>query len=108
MKNEASLALMLAKHIRIVTNASQVVFPALLPLTYIPALLQRVKQLFLSLFSPYLRSLIDSLTAGSVALSEASGHALRIVREKLKEEQWDRIFDRCLKGFEGTEVSRRI
>ncbi|ORX40944.1 putative signal recognition particle binding protein [Kockovaella imperatae] len=85
-----------------------VVFPALLPLTYIPALLHRVKQLFLSLFSPYLRSLVDSLTAGSIALTESSSQALKVIREKLAEERWEKIFDRCLKSFEGQDSRKQV
>ncbi|OCF78746.1 signal recognition particle receptor subunit alpha [Kwoniella mangroviensis CBS 8886] len=78
-----------------------VVFPALLPLTYIPELLQRTKQLFIALFQPYLQSLIDSLTAGTLALSSASTTALRVLEQKIDEERWAAIFDRCLKSLEG-------
>ncbi|WWC98451.1 hypothetical protein V866_005342 [Kwoniella sp. B9012] len=84
-----------------------VVFPALLPLTYIPELLQRTKQLFIALFQPYLQSLIDSLTAGTLALSSASTTALRVLEEKIDEERWAAIFDRCLKGLEGSRKPTR-
>ncbi|EKC99727.1 signal recognition particle binding protein [Trichosporon asahii var. asahii CBS 8904] len=78
-----------------------VVFPALLPLTYIPAMLQRVKQLFLSLFEPYLQSLVDVLSnRGGVV--DQSRSALRTLGEKIVEDRWDKIFDRCLKNFEGS------
>ncbi|ODO10656.1 hypothetical protein I350_01253 [Cryptococcus amylolentus CBS 6273] len=42
-----------------------VVFPALLPLAYIPQLLERTKALFLALFQPYIATLVESLTAGA-------------------------------------------
>ena len=78
----------------------QVVFPALLPLTYIPALLQRTKQLFLALFQPYLESLVDALTDKAGTITEGSISALRILGDKIVEERWERIFDRCLKNCE--------
>ncbi|KAK6906504.1 hypothetical protein I203_100489 [Kwoniella mangroviensis CBS 8507] len=84
-----------------------VVFPALLPLTYIPELLQRTKQLFIALFQPYLQSLIDSLTAGTLALSSASTTALRVLEQKIDEERWAAIFDRCLKSLEGSRKPTR-
>ncbi|KAK8850615.1 hypothetical protein IAR55_004534 [Kwoniella newhampshirensis] len=84
-----------------------VVFPALLPLTYIPELLQRTKQLFISLFQPYLQPLIDVLTSGSLVISSASNTALRLLKQKLEEERWALIFDRCLKSCEGTKKSSR-
>ncbi|WVW80739.1 hypothetical protein I302_102725 [Kwoniella bestiolae CBS 10118] len=84
-----------------------VVFPALLPLTYIPELLQRTKQLFIALFQPYLQSLIDSLAAGTLVLSTASTTALKILEEKIDEERWSAIFDRCLKSLEGSRKPAR-
>ncbi|WRT70790.1 uncharacterized protein IL334_007789 [Kwoniella shivajii] len=84
-----------------------VVFPALLPLTYIPELLQRAKQLFISLFQPYLQSLIDSLTSGTLILSSASSTALKLLKEQLSEQRWDAIFDRCLKSVEGARKPTR-
>ncbi|WWC72664.1 uncharacterized protein I206_106628 [Kwoniella pini CBS 10737] len=84
-----------------------VVFPALLPLTYIPELLQRTKQLFVSLFQPYLQSLIDSLTAGTLVLSTASVTALQTLKERIEEDRWAAIFDRCLKSLEGTRKPAR-
>ena len=72
-----------------------VVFPALLPLTYTPSLLSRVKQLFLALFGPYIRELVESLANGSVSES-----ALTLLKQKIKEEKWDQIFDRCLRSCE--------
>ncbi|WWD20794.1 hypothetical protein CI109_105271 [Kwoniella shandongensis] len=84
-----------------------VVFPALLPLTYIPELLQRTKQLFISLFQPYLQPLIDSLSSGTMVISSASTTALRVLKQKLEEERWALIFDRCLKSCEGTKKSSR-
>ncbi|KAL7420879.1 hypothetical protein Q5752_004833 [Cryptotrichosporon argae] len=74
-----------------------VVFPALLPLTYIPQLLQRTKQLFLSLFQPYLDQLVDSLSSGAVAADSA----LLLLKGKIVEERWDKIFERCLRSCEG-------
>jgi signal recognition particle receptor subunit alpha len=79
-----------------------VVFPALLPLTYIPALLQRTKQLFLSLFQPYLESLVDALSDRSGPLAEGSRSALRILGQQIVDQRWDAIFDRCLKNQEAT------
>ncbi|ORY31292.1 SRP54-type protein [Naematelia encephala] len=84
-----------------------VVFPALLPLTYVPTLLSRVKQLFLALFQPYIQSLIESLAAGSIAVTSVSSTALRILKEKLVEQKWDRIFERCLRDCEGTDTTRK-
>lgn len=78
----------------------QVVFPALLPLTYIPTLLTRVKQLFLSLFQPYLQSLVETLSDGNVILTDASETVFRVLRRKIAEEKWDKIFERCLKSCE--------
>jgi hypothetical protein len=80
-----------------------VVFPALLPLTYIPNLLSRTKALFLSLFEPYLRSLVDSLH-GTLA---ASATALQDLRERIESERWERIFERCLRDCEGKDQSKR-
>ncbi|CAK9784003.1 P-loop containing nucleoside triphosphate hydrolase protein [Cutaneotrichosporon oleaginosum] len=79
-----------------------VVFPALLPLAYIPALLQRTKQLFLSLFQPYLESLVDALSDRSGPLAEGSRSALRILGQQIVDQRWDAIFDRCLKNQEAT------
>ncbi|WWC92399.1 uncharacterized protein L201_007356 [Kwoniella dendrophila CBS 6074] len=84
-----------------------VVFPALLPLTYIPELLQRTKQLFISLFQPYLQSLIDSLAAGTLVLSSASTTALQILKNQIEEDRWEAIFNRCLKTLEGTRKPAR-
>ncbi|WVF67894.1 hypothetical protein IAT40_002655 [Kwoniella sp. CBS 6097] len=84
-----------------------VVFPALVPLTYIPELLQRMKQLFISLFQPYLQPLIESLTTGTLVLSSASSTALQVFKEKLVAERWDAIFDRCLRNCEGTKKPTR-
>lgn len=86
----------------------QVVFPALLPLTYIPAMLQRIKQLFLSLFQPYIESLVDALTDRSGPLAEGTRSALRILEDKIKLERWDAIFDRCLRGFEKESGKRSV
>lgn len=64
-------------------------------------MLQRVKQLFLSLFEPYLQSLVDVLSnRGGVV--DQSRSALRTLGEKIVEDRWDKIFDRCLKNFEGS------
>lgn len=73
------------------------VFPALLPLTYIPNLLSRTKQLFLALFEPYLRTLVDSLH-GSLT---ASATALQELRDRIESERWERIFERCMRDCEG-------
>lgn len=81
----------------------QVVFPALLPLTYIPALLSRTKQLFLSLFEPYLRTLVNSLH-GSITAS--ANHALQELRTRIDTERWERIFERCLRDCEGKDQSQ--
>lgn len=82
------------------------VFPALLPLTYIPALLQRVKQLFLSLFEPYLQSFVEALADRTAPLAEGGRSALRILGQKIADEHWDRIFDRCLKNQEESAGKR--
>jgi len=35
-----------------------------------------------------------------MALSTATSTALQLLKEKLLEEKWDKIFDRCLRGCE--------
>jgi signal recognition particle receptor subunit alpha len=82
----------------------KVVFPALLPLSYIPTLLSRTKQLFLALFEPYLRSLVDSLH-GSL---NASATALQELRTRIESERWERIFERCLRDCEGNEGKKGV
>ncbi|WVQ70766.1 hypothetical protein IAR50_000288 [Cryptococcus sp. DSM 104548] len=79
-----------------------VVFPALLPLAYIPQLLERTKALFLALFQPYIAALIESLTAGGAAIS-AAGSALKDLKDRINEERWNDIWERCLKSCEGTK-----
>ncbi|RXK41918.1 signal recognition particle receptor subunit alpha [Tremella mesenterica] len=81
-----------------------VVFPALLPLAYIPQLLARTKQLFLSLFQTYLQGLIDSLNSGSAIVEHISQSALRLLQTQLEIQQWGRIFDRCLKDCESQDT----
>lgn len=71
-------------------------------MTYIPALLQRTKQLFLSLFQPYVESLVDALLDRAGPLAEGSRSALRILGQQLVDQRWDAIFDRCLKSQEAT------
>ncbi|KAI9637116.1 putative signal recognition particle binding protein [Dioszegia hungarica] len=83
-----------------------VVFPALLPLTYIPALLTRTKQLFLSLFQQYIQTLVDTLSATSGVLTEAAGSALRVLQQRMDDERWAQIFDRCLRNCEGDQARR--
>ncbi|KAL1412636.1 hypothetical protein Q8F55_000383 [Vanrija albida] len=83
-----------------------VVFPALLPLTYIPQLLQRTKQLFLSLFQPYLEALLDALADRAAVVAKGGRTALQILGGKIIDEQWDRIFDRCLKSCEDSGPRR--
>lgn len=68
------------------------VYPALLPLSYVPALLQRTKELFVALFQPLLESLVSSLADGAPALGR--------LHDKMREESWDVIFDRCARSFE--------
>ena len=65
-----------------------VVFPALLPLSYVPALLARVKQLFIALF----QTDIDSAQ----------------LQDRLIEEKWELLFDRCLKDCEKPERSEPV
>ncbi|EIW70063.1 hypothetical protein TREMEDRAFT_43682 [Tremella mesenterica DSM 1558] len=81
-----------------------VVFPALLPLAYIPQLLARTKQLFLSLFQTYLQGLIGSLNSGSAIVEHISQSALRLLQTQLEIQQWGRIFDRCLKDCESQDT----
>jgi signal recognition particle receptor subunit alpha len=83
------------------------VFPALLPLTYIPSFLSRIRQLFLSLFQPYVQALVDSLSAGQSTLqtsisdlSERGQSALRVLREKIQAENWEYVLQRCLRSCE--------
>lgn len=77
-----------------------VVFPALLPLTYVPALLAKVRQLYLALFEQLVRSFIDSL-----ADSLQASTALRTLQEQMQANKWDSIFDRALRECEGKGVS---
>lgn len=94
----------------------QVVFPALLPLTYIPAFLARIRQLFLSLFQPYIQALVASLSEGTALLqsginsiSEKSQSALKILQEKIKLENWEYVLERCLRLCESkAEGGRRM
>lgn len=88
-----------------------VVFPALLPLSYIPAFLLRVKALFLSLFQPYLKALVDSLSASASTVKSSAESALSALRSQLVVERWEAIFDRCLRSFEGksqTGAGRKV
>lgn len=73
------------------------VFPALLPLAYVPALLERTKTLFLALFQPYVASLIESLSSGGAS----AGSALKQLKEKIVEERWDEVWERCFRSCEG-------
>lgn len=89
-------------------SALQVVFPALLPLTYIPAFLERIRQLFLSLFQPYVSALVASLSAGSVALGSAAASladrgqsALRVLQAQIRTQNWEGVLLRCLRRCEG-------
>ncbi|GHJ84366.1 hypothetical protein NliqN6_0768 [Naganishia liquefaciens] len=85
-----------------------VVFPALLPLTYIPELLVRMKQLFISLFHPYIEAFVSSLSLStSTAISDTLAalqlqgkSALVALQEQIDLEKWEAIFERCLKGCE--------
>lgn len=87
----------------------QVVFPALLPLTYIPELLIRMKQLFISLFHPYIEALVTSLHMSSASsavsdtlksLQSQGQSALIALKQQIDLEKWEAIFERCLKGCE--------
>ncbi|KAJ9120892.1 hypothetical protein QFC22_002827 [Naganishia vaughanmartiniae] len=86
-----------------------VVFPALLPLTYIPELLIRMKQLFISLFHPYIEALVTSLHMSSASsavsdtlksLQSQGQSALIALKQQIDLEKWEAIFERCLKGCE--------
>ncbi|KAJ9092020.1 hypothetical protein QFC21_007000 [Naganishia friedmannii] len=86
-----------------------VVFPALLPLTYIPELLLRMKQLFISLFHPYIEALVSSLHTSSASavvsdtlksLQSQGQSALIALKQQIDLEKWEAIFERCLKGCE--------
>ena len=76
------------------------VFPALLPLNYVPALLAKTKQLFLALFEPMVRSLIDSL-----ADTQHVSTALKLLQDEIQAEKWDAIFGRTLRECEGRGMS---
>lgn len=76
-----------------------VVYPALLPLGYVPTLLERTKELYLALFQPLLESLVATLSGGV-------DRALATLHERMQTEAWDAIFDRCLKSFEHREVPK--
>jgi signal recognition particle receptor subunit alpha len=61
--------------------------------------LTRTKTLFLSLFSPYLQSLIASLSTSTI--SSTSSSALKSLKEQIEKENWTAIFERCLAACEG-------
>jgi signal recognition particle receptor subunit alpha len=84
-------------------SSLQVVFPALLPLTYIPELLSRTKELFVSLFQPYLQTLADSLAAGNVSTT-----ALAALQNQIVVDRWERIFDRCLRDCEIKKAGKPV
>jgi signal recognition particle receptor subunit alpha len=77
-----------------------VVFPALLPLAYVPTLLAKIKQLFLAMFEPLVRSLVNSL-----ADTQHASTALGLLHERIQVERWDAIFDRTLRECEGRGVN---
>lgn len=86
------------------------VFPALLPLTYITDLLSRSKSLFLALFQPYLQALVLSLSSsssGTVSTKNKAGangsggdEVLSRLNEQLREQRWEEVWERCLRGCE--------
>ena len=61
-----------------------------------------MKQLYLSLFQPYLQSLVDSLSS----ISSAGQDALVELKDAMQREQWDKILLRCLRNCEGTTEVR--
>ncbi|RSH86989.1 hypothetical protein EHS25_003477 [Saitozyma podzolica] len=71
-----------------------VVFPALLPLAYVPELLGRTRQLFVSMFRGVLEDLAAAMRGGDTK-------PLGLLEERLKVERWDMVFDRCLRDCEG-------
>lgn len=99
MENGLGLVFVVSNYHQLFGGANEeVVFPALLPLTYIPTLLSRTKALFLALFEPYLKSLVDSLHG-----SLGSAAALQELRSRIDIQRWERIFERCLRDCEGKE-----
>lgn len=70
------------------------VFPALLPLAYVPELLGRTRQLFVSMFRGVLEELAAAMRGGDTK-------PLGLLEERLKGERWDMVFDRCLRDCEG-------
>lgn len=93
----------------------QVVFPSLLPLTYVPTFLTRIRQLFLSLFQPYIQALITSLSSGTSLLqssittvSERGQSALKILQDRIQIENWQGVLLRCLKNCEMKNGGKKV
>lgn len=81
----------------------QVVYQRILQLSYIDDLLSSIKELFTSLFAPFVRALLDSsratLSANAVVGTAALGSKLRAdFAETLKE--WEDVFSRTLRQLE--------
>lgn len=65
-----------------------------------------MKQLFISLFHPYIEALVSSLSASTsvsdtlLALQAQGKSALVALKEQIDLEKWEVIFERCVKGCE--------
>jgi hypothetical protein len=86
---------------------AQVAYHRLLHLSYIPTLLETLKTLFLSLYSPYLTSFVESVKGG---VAPAAGEKAVEWDFKQAFEGWDGIFEKVLKKAEEGEakVSSRL
>jgi hypothetical protein len=73
----------------------QVAYHRLLQLPYIPLLLSSLKDLFLSLYTPAIRTLVDALRSTS---AEASSAALQELNRAL--DGWDKVWEKLLKRVE--------
>lgn len=73
----------------------QVAYHRLLQLPYIPLLISSLKDLFLSLYTPAIRTLVDALRSTS---AEASSAALQELNRAL--EGWDKVWEKLLKRVE--------
>lgn len=74
----------------------QVAYHRLLHLPYIPALLETIKSLFISLYEPFLLSFLESVRGGAASSVPTWDFADSL-------EGWQKVFDKTLKKAEESE-----
>lgn len=74
----------------------QVAYHRLLHLPYIPALLETIKSLFISLYEPFLLSFLESVRGGAASSLPSWDFTASL-------EGWEKVFDKTLKKAEETE-----